>query len=148
MSEPSFFPYRAFLSYSHADEAWGVWLHKGLEGFRIPRDLHGKITDAGPVPRDLRPIFRDRADFSAWPLQEQTIAVLKDSQFLVLIASPNSAKSFYVAEEIRLFSQLHGQNRVLALIVEGAPPQCFSPELPWLGGNVAGDATKDGKRRR
>lgn len=59
--------YRAFLSYSHADIGWAKWLHARLEGFRIEKDLVGREAPRGPVPATLRPIFRDRADFSGRP---------------------------------------------------------------------------------
>jgi hypothetical protein len=70
--------YRAFLSYSHRDTAWAKWLHKALESYRIAKDLVGRQTSAGPVPKTLRPIFRDREDFSAGhSLTEQTLAALE-----------------------------------------------------------------------
>ncbi len=158
MTEPSFYPYRAFISYSHRDQAWCDWLHKGLESFRMDSDLAGRVTPAGPVPRHLRPVFRDRAEFAAGSLQQQTVAALQSSQFLIVIASENSAKSDYVDAEIRQFKALHGEGRVLPLIVEGAPPQCFAPALrekigpdgAALGApadDVAGDIIKDGKPR-
>ena len=36
--------YKAFISYSHADEAWARWLHRALEGYRVPRRLIGRET--------------------------------------------------------------------------------------------------------
>ena len=30
------FKYRAFISYSHSDEKWARWLHRGLETYRMP----------------------------------------------------------------------------------------------------------------
>ena len=158
MTEPSFYPYRAFISYSHRDQSWCDWLHKGLERFRIDPALARLITAAGPVPSHLRPIFRDRAEFAAGSLQEQTVAALKNSQFLIVIASKASAKSAYVDAEIRQFKALRGEGFVLPLIVEGAPPECFAPALRMqigLGGaatgaradDVAGDVAKDGKPR-
>ena len=75
MAETVPFKYRAFLSYSHRDKAWGNWLQRALEGYRIDKDLVGRQTPAGPVPKTLRPIFRDRDDFSAGhSLTEQKIA--------------------------------------------------------------------------
>jgi hypothetical protein len=95
------FKYRAFLSYSHADKAWGKWLHAALEGYRIDKDLVGRETPVGPVPKMLRPIFRDREDFSAGhSLTAQTLAALEASQFLIVICSPNAAQSAYVNEEL------------------------------------------------
>ena len=69
--------YLAFLSYSHRDTAWAKWLHRGLEGYRIDKDLVGRETAAGPVPKALQPIFRDREDFAAGhSLTDQTLATL------------------------------------------------------------------------
>ena len=48
----------AFLSYSHQDAAIADWLHEELEEFRVPPRLIGKLTDHGPVPKRLAPIFR------------------------------------------------------------------------------------------
>ncbi len=56
--------YRAFISYSHADEKWAAWLHRALETYKIPKHLIGKPTDFGPVPERLAPIFRDRDELA------------------------------------------------------------------------------------
>jgi hypothetical protein len=131
--------YRAFLSYSHRDTAWAKWLHRALEAYRIDKDLVGRETKHGPVPKTLRPIFRDRDDFSAGPsLTEQTLAALKASQFLIVICSPNAAASAYVNEEIRRFKALERSTSVIAVIVDGEPgdPQreCFPPALRFKVG--------------
>jgi hypothetical protein len=57
--------YRAFLSYSHRDTRTVKRLHAQLEGFRIDKDLIGRETSMGPIPKTLRPVFRDRHDFDA-----------------------------------------------------------------------------------
>ena len=44
VSESIPFKYRAFLSYSHRDRAWGKWLHHALEATRIDNDLVGRET--------------------------------------------------------------------------------------------------------
>ena len=39
--------YWAFISYSHADEAWAQWLHRSLETWRVPLDratFRNKLT--------------------------------------------------------------------------------------------------------
>jgi tetratricopeptide (TPR) repeat protein len=116
------FKYRAFLSYSHRDRTWGEWLHRALENYRIDGDLVGRETPVGPVPKTLRPIFRDRDDFSAsHSLTEQTLAALQASQFLIVICSPNAAKSHYVNEEVRRFKAMGRAERVIAIIVDGGP---------------------------
>jgi hypothetical protein len=126
--------YRAFLSYSHRDMAWAKWLHRALEVYRIDRDLVGRETAHGPVPKTLRPIFRDREDFSAGhSLTEQTVAALEASQFLIVICSPRAAQSAYVNEEIRCFKALGRAACVIPVIVDGAPGEpeheCFPPAL-------------------
>ena len=52
----SAYSYRAFISYSHRDKAWGTWLHRALESHRIDQDLVGRVTSAGEIPKTLRPI--------------------------------------------------------------------------------------------
>lgn len=104
MAEPVPIKYRAFISYSHADTSWAKWLHRALEGFGIDKDLAGRATATGTIPKSLRPVFRDRDDFTAGhTLSDQTLAALDGSAALIVICSPPAAKSQYVNEEIRLF---------------------------------------------
>lgn len=92
MAETVRFKYRAFLSYSHRDNAWAVWLHARLEGFRIDKDLIGRETPIGPVPKTLRPIFRDREDFSGGhTLTDATVTALDASAALIVLCSTVSA---------------------------------------------------------
>jgi TIR domain/D-alanyl-D-alanine carboxypeptidase len=135
--------YRAFISYSHADTPWGKWLHGKLEGFQLGDDLIGRETAVGRVPNTLRPVFRDRDEFTAGhSLSDQTLAALDESMALIVICSPNAAKSHYVNEEIRLFKSRHADRLVLPLIVDDVPgqaqPQCFPPALAF---KVSDDGT-------
>jgi len=69
--------YRVFLSYAHADASWAKWLHGRLESFRFDKELIGRKTSLGTVPKTLRPIFRDREEFSGGHgLTTATIAAL------------------------------------------------------------------------
>jgi len=137
------FKYRAFLSYSHRDTAWAKWLHRALEGYRIDKDLVGRSTPVGLVPKTLRPVFRDREDFSAGhSLNEQTTAALLASDFLIAICSPNAARSAYVNEEIRQFKALRGGARVIPIIIDGEPGdterECFPASIRFkLGPDAA-----------
>jgi eukaryotic-like serine/threonine-protein kinase len=125
--------YRAFLSYSHSDTTWAKWLHKRLEAFPM-RGLAGQDTPLGPVPQTLRPIFRDREDFSAGhSLTDQTIANLGGSAALVVLCSPASAQSHAVNEEVGLFKSRHPDRPVIPVIVDGTPGdptlECFAPAI-------------------
>jgi len=56
--------YRAFMSYSHKDARWARWLHRRLEGYRIPARMRGSEGEFGPLPDRLAPIF---AIARTWP---------------------------------------------------------------------------------
>lgn len=115
-------PYRAFISYSHRDKAAVARLHRTLETFRVPAQLVGRETPVGPVPRRLTPIFRDRDELPASDdLGSRLTDALTRALFLVVVCSPASARSQWVREEILQFKRLHGEGRVLALVVDGEP---------------------------
>lgn len=161
--------YRAFISYSHADEAWASWLQRSLERFRAPGSLAEILTAQGKSAR-LSPVFRDREDLPvAGSLNSAIQAALADSEFQIVICSPRGAKSRWVNEEIKYFHRIHGPGRVFALIVGGEPgasdipgresEECFPPALRFAltadgeqtterAETLAADARKigDGKR--
>lgn len=161
--------FKAFISYSHADEAWGGWLQQSLERFRAPGKLAAALEAHGE-PARLSPVFRDREDLPvAGNLNAAIQAALADSEFQIVLCSPNSATSKWVNEEIKLFHKLHGPDRVFALIIAGEPnasavpgreaEECFPPALRFLldadgeptlapAEPLAADARKDGDGKR
>ena len=121
--------YWAFLSYSHSDTGWTAWLHRNLERYAIPRRLVGRPTPFGPVPKHLRPIFRDRDELTAASdLGVRLRGALQHSRFLIVICSPRSAQSFWVEQEIRAFKSVHGEDGILGVIVDGEPYASNNPE--------------------
>ena len=132
MPAPVQLKYRAFLSYAHADTRWAKWLHGRLEGFRIDKDLVGRETDLGPVPKTLRPIFRDREDFSGGHmLTDATVAALDASAALIVVCSTVSAGRPAVNEEVRLFRSRHPDRPVIPVIIEGTYADNFPPALRY-----------------
>ncbi|SDD90625.1 toll/interleukin-1 receptor domain-containing protein [Kordiimonas lacus] len=130
------FRYKAFISYSHADKAWAEWLLKSLESYRIPKNLVGRATEIGEVPARLAPIFRDRDELpAAHRLTDRLFEALRASEFLIVLCSPNSAKSKLVNREIIEFKKTHGDGRILCMIVDGVPfaddpeKECFPEAL-------------------
>ena len=114
--------YRAFISYSHRDKQHAAWLHRTVEAYRVPKKLVGKATPLGPAPPKPAPIFRDRDELPASAdLGGELTAALRRSMFLIVICSRASAKSHWVMQEILQFKRMHGESRVLALIVDGTP---------------------------
>ncbi|MFV8781694.1 tetratricopeptide repeat protein [Microbulbifer sp. SA54] len=114
--------YKAFISYSHADEKWAKWLHKSLETYVVHKRLVGLETEAGTVPAKLAPVFRDRDELaSATDLSSTINQALAQSSALLVICSPSSAKSHWVNEEILAFKRMGGEHRIFCLIAAGEP---------------------------
>jgi hypothetical protein len=106
MTDPTASAYRywAFISYSSKDEAHAKWLHRAIETYGIPAKLvkHGHATPVGePAPRRFQPIFRDRDELPASSDLGQTIGdALRASRYLIVICSPDAAKSNWVNREV------------------------------------------------
>ncbi len=114
--------FRAFISYSHRDEAWAVWLHKALETYRVPSRLVGQITAQGLIPARLTPVFRDRDELPSSPdLNSKVAEALAQSENLIVVCSPHSATSRWVDEEVLAFKRLGRAQRIFCLIVDGEP---------------------------
>lgn len=125
--------YTAFLSYSHKDAAAAGRLHRRLEAYRLPKRLAGSETARGIVPERLWPIFRDREELpAATDLSETVREALAQSGALIVLCSPHSTGSLWVAEEIETFRRLHPDRPVLAAILDGDPPDCFPGALRAL----------------
>lgn len=139
MADPIAFKYRTFLSYSHRDMGWAKWLHARLEGFRIDKDLIGRETPLGPVPKTLRPIFRDREDFSGGhTLTDATIAALDASAALLVLCSTVAASRPAVNREVQLFRSRHPDRPVIPVIIDGSWRDNYPPALRF---ELAADGT-------
>jgi tetratricopeptide (TPR) repeat protein len=126
--------YKAFVSYSWADAAWGKWLLAALETYRTPAALVGKEGLHGPVPARLIPLFKDREEEAAGASIGKAVeAALAGSEFLIVICSPRSAASKWVNHEVAWFKTHRDPERILALIVDGEPhsaeAECFPKAL-------------------
>jgi len=138
--------YRAFISYSHRDEATARKLHRWLEGYRIPRRLVGRETAFGPIGQRLTPIFRDRLELpAASDLNAEVQQALDASGALLVLCSPASRASRWVDAEIRLFRRLHPDRPIIAALLEGEPAESFPAALlePGADGTVAEPVAAD-----
>ncbi len=138
--------YRAFLSYSHADEKWARWIHRSLERYRVPKH----IAAAGALPgARLKPVFLDRDELgSSTSLSASIREALADSEALIVICSPTAAKSKWVNQEVKEFEQLHGGANIYCCIVEGRAPEVFPPALLQADEPLAADLTASGDGKR
>lgn len=123
--------YKAFISYRHMepDKAIAARLQKELERFRVPPYL----VKQG-YPSRLGLIFRDETELpTSNDLTRQIEEALERSEYLIVICSPRTHLSKYVRAEIEYFKKLKGDDRCLALLIEGDPAdesqQVFPDEL-------------------
>lgn len=97
-------------------------MHRALEWYSVPTSLQGQSSRSGPWPRRISPIFWDHAEIpTSSDLGAQIRDALKASRYLIVICSPNAAASRWVEEEVRMFKEMHGEGKVLGLIVAGEP---------------------------
>jgi tetratricopeptide (TPR) repeat protein len=144
-------PFRAFVSYSHADSAFAAWLQRKLESYRLPRRLADRLEPLPGQPQGrIGPVFRDRADLSAaTDLSAAVREGIAASSALVVVASPDAARSPWVAREIDLFRDLHPDAPVLVALVRGESGEAV-PEALRAGGlhPLAADFRKQGDGKR
>ena len=82
----------------------------------------GTPARAGPVPKRLFPVFRDREELpTSADLGGNIRDSLSQSSTLIVICSPHSARSKWVNEEIKTYKSMGHANHVLCLIVGGEP---------------------------
>ncbi len=129
------FNYRAFIAFAPADAAWAGEFQRALESARIAPQLVGKETPYGPAPADLTPIFRfgDALPDGQGGLTDEAASALADSLFLVVLCSPDAARSEYVDEAVRRFKLAGQRERIIPVIIDGEPGdearECFPVAL-------------------
>ena len=152
--------YRAFISYSWQDKAWGRRLHSWLETYRLPAGVPAGASIATRLGR----FFRDDDDMpAASDIGEVVRAALDQSDHLIVVCSPRSAMSKWVEAEVQHFRRTGPGRKVFAVVIDGAPnatdpeAECFPPSLRAAGqANALGampiepmgiDVRRDGRAR-
>lgn len=130
------YKYFAFISYNSKDTAWGKRIQKKLESYRMPSTL---CSEYGWQRKPIKPVFFAPTDIQPGGLTAELQERLKASRNLIVICSPNSAKSKWVGEEIAYFHSLGRTNNIHFFIVDGVPhsgneeTECFNPVVEELG---------------
>ncbi len=130
------FKYFAFISYNSKDTIWGKRLQKKLEHYKLPSTL---CSEHGWTRTPIKPVFFAPTDIQPGGLSEELQERLRASQHLIVICSPNSAKSEWVGKEIEFFHGFGRSNNIHFFIVEGSPnsddpdTECFNPVIKKLG---------------
>ena len=130
------FKYFAFISYSSKDTEWGKRLQRKLEHYRMPATL---CSEHGWERTPIKPVFFAPTDIQPGGLTEELQERLQASRNLIVICSPNSARSEWVGKEIEFFHQLGRTKQIQFFIVDGQPhssnpdTECFNPIVETLG---------------
>ncbi len=124
--------YYAFISYSTADSKWAKWLQHQLSYYHIPSSV--KKSKIG-IPNKIRPVFIYEYDLAGNQLHTAIKQELESSKYLIVICSPNAAKSKYVNEEIETFIRMGRCEYIIPFVVDGEvnssdpAKECFAPAL-------------------
>lgn len=130
--------YFAFISYQRKDEKIADSLRHTLEHYHLPSNVR---KDNPSFPKTIYPIFRDALELSGGVLSEQIEQALEQSKYLIVICSPNSAKSPWVNKEIHTFIRMEKERKIIPFIIDGEPnsgnpdTECFPPALRELTGS-------------
>lgn len=130
------YKYFAFISYSSHDYKWGKRIQNKLEHYRMPTTLCSKY---GWKRYPMLPVFFAPTDIQPGGLTAELQERLKASRNLIVVCSPNSARSEWVGKEIAYFHQLGRTQQIQFFIVDGIPhsgnpvTECFNPIIKTLG---------------
>jgi hypothetical protein len=115
--------YDGFISYSHAaDDLLAPHLQAGLQRFAKPWWKR----------RALR-IFRDEASLAANPhLWESITKALNDSEWFIVLLSPEAARSKWVNREVEYWLEHKDPDRIIPVLTEG--------DYRWNEGRIESDA--------
>ena len=112
--------YIAFISYRHKplDKSVAVKLHQAIEHYVIPRGLRKDGR------KNLGKVFRDQDELPVSNnLTENIFEALDNSEYLIVICTPDTPESVWVANEITYFLEHHDRNHVLAVLAAGQPEE-------------------------
>ncbi len=128
--------YIAFISYNQHDTAWGKRLQRKLENYRLPSTIR---RDHGWEKKPFfKQIFFAPYDIQPNDLNEELKARLRASKNLIVICSPNSARSEWVGREIEYFHSLGRADNIYFFIVDGEAnsvdksKECYNPKVKEL----------------
>jgi WD40 repeat protein len=148
------FRYTAFISYRHLpnDRKSARWLQRQLEHFTLPSALQKTLKHSPRLGR----FFRDESELPASSnLPAHITRALDESRFLIVVCSPATRESKWIAAEIEYFQILQRGAYILFVVIEGEPtsvipegasePEDLDADHPFYGIPVwplAGDLRK------
>ncbi len=118
--------YKAFISYRHLPLQMEVAkaVHRRIEHYIIPKNLRRDGV------RKVGLVFRDQDELPiAGSLSDNIQTALDNSEFLIVICTPETSDSQWVIREITYFLEHHDRDHVLAVLADGAPEEAFPRQI-------------------
>ena len=132
MPENKTYQYFAFISFQSADAKEAVRLQHAIESYRLPAVL----CKVQKVPQRIKPLYCYINDMHAGEeLMQELKSRMENSRYLIVVCSPNAAKSVYVNSGIDYFVSLGRRDSIIPVIVDGVPysgnpeTECFPEAL-------------------
>lgn len=119
--------YDAFISYTHKDPDAFVAeaIHKKLERYHIPGKMRAKCGK-----RRFSRVFRDKEELAVSPdLSENICRALENSEYLIVLCSPEAKESVWVRREIDYFLEYHDRDHILPVLLKGEPSEAYPQNL-------------------
>ena len=112
------FKYFAFISFQSSDAKEALWVQKAIESYRLPT----AISRSKDLPKRMRPCFCYLNDINlSEELMDELKLRMEQSEYLIVVCSPRSAKSTFVNGGIDYFVNLGRRDKIVPLIVDGIP---------------------------
>ena len=121
------YTYIAFISYRHlpADIEAAKAVQRALETYRIPGDIRKKTG-----VKKLNRCFRDQDEL---PLADDLGAsiekALQESEWLIVICSPDLPGSTWCLREIDYFISLGRKDHIIPVLISGEPKDSYPPQI-------------------
>ena len=121
------YTYGAFISYRHlpADIAAAKAVQRALETYRIPADIRKKTG-----VKKLNRCFRDQDEL---PLADDLGAsiekALQESEWLIVICSPDLPGSKWCLREIDYYIGLGRKDHIIPVLISGEPKDSYPPQI-------------------
>ena len=131
------YTYSAFISYRHlpADIEAAKAVQRALETYRIPADIRKKTG-----VKKLNRCFRDQDELPlADDLGSSIEKALQESEWLIVICSPDLPASRWCLREIDYFIGLGRKDHIIPVLISGEPEDSYPPQITY-------EETEEGSR--
>ena len=121
------YTYSAFISYRHlpTDTAAAKAVQRALETYHIPADVQKKIGK-----KKLNRCFRDQDEMPlANDLGSSIEKALQDSEWLIVICTPDLLQSNWCLREMDYFIELGRKDKIIPVLVTGEPSESFPLQI-------------------